>query len=173
MSKYHIYVTGPDAIGLAWITNIIEVANHGAKIKEGTIPSLRFPHSVSMELEADNPPAIARPGIRVFREDGSEILPGEIDGPVVEQPVVQAATFSMDEEGEDEVVVPPVVTTPVVEGEAEVVEGAKPESKVYTRAELDAMTWDEVKTVAKEVGVTGRDREKVIKGYLEKVAVSE
>lgn len=161
MNTYHIFVTGPDAIGLNWISNIIEVANLGATLKPGTIPSMRFPHSVSMELVADEPPAIARPGIRVFREDGSEVKPGDVEP--VNVPVV-AAVFSTDEE-EDEV--------EESTGSEETVEQPKSEVKVHTREELDAMSWDELKAVAKAVGVTGRDRDKVTKGYLDKVAVSE
>ncbi|MDF5713558.1 MAG: hypothetical protein PUP93_06635 [Rhizonema sp. NSF051] len=36
----------------------------------------------------------------------------------------------------------------------------------YTKEELDAMSWDELKAAAKLVGLTGRDRDKLTREYL-------
>lgn len=39
----------------------------------------------------------------------------------------------------------------------------------YTREQLDQMKWEDLKTVCKEVGITGRDRELITTAYLEHV----
>ncbi len=40
----------------------------------------------------------------------------------------------------------------------------------YTREQLDAMKWDDLKNVCKAVGITGRDRELITNSYLEAVS---
>lgn len=39
-------------------------------------------------------------------------------------------------------------------------------SEIYTKDQLEEMEWDELKKVAKSVGVTGRDRQQVIRKYV-------
>lgn len=41
---------------------------------------------------------------------------------------------------------------------------------VYTREQLEAMKWEDLKSVCKTAGVTGRDRELIINAYLEAVS---
>lgn len=144
MNKYHIHVTSSDSLGMNLIENVVKLANMGAVIKPGTIPAMRFPHSVSMVLEAEEAPYTSA-CIRVFEFDSSQ----EIKNPEIAQAVMpSAAAFSMDSSDED---------------------SDKP--KVYTKEELQAMDFEtELREVCKAVGVTGRGRDKMIKEYLEKVA---
>lgn len=150
MALFHIHVTSSDSLGMNLIENVIKLANMGAVMKPGTIPAMRFPHSVSMILEADEPPYTG-PCIRVFEADSCQ----EIKNP---QPVVEplSATFSMDSADDT-----------VDADEADETDGVK----VYTKEELLAMDFEtEFREVCKAVGVTGRGRDKMIKEYLEKVA---
>lgn len=143
--KYHLHVTSSDSLGFNLIENIVELANLGAKIKPGTLPSMRFPHSCSMELEAETPPT-PRATVRVFEEDSNK----EIFAAFV-QPV--AATFSL--ETEDEVVVDKSTN------------GGTP----WTKEQLDELDWEtEFKEVCKSVGISGRSRDKMTKEYLAKFA---
>lgn len=142
MALFHIHVTSSDSLGMNLIENVIKLANMGAVMKPGTIPAMRFPHSVSLILEADEPPYTSA-CIRVFEADSCQ----EIKNP---QPVVEpvSATFSMDS-----------------------FDDTSGGTKVYTKEELLAMDFDtEFREVCKSVGVTGRSRDKMIKEYLEKVA---
>lgn len=133
--KYHLVLTSSDPIGLSLVYEIVVAANLGAVVKEGTIPSLKFPFTVSMELESDVEPE-ANPHRRVFREDNSEVA-------IVVAPAAPVASAFSTE---------------------------STDAKVYSREDLDAMQWPEVQSIAKVIGVTGRDREKVTKAYLAKVA---
>lgn len=147
MALFHIHVTSSDSLGMNLIENVVKLANMGAVVKPGTIPAMRFPHSVSMLLEADEAPYTSA-CIRVFEADSSQ----EIKNP---QPVVEpvSATFSMDSVDDS------------------VGEKTLNLDKVYTKEELLAMDFDtEFREVCKAVGVTGRGRDKMIKEYLEKVA---
>lgn len=147
MQKFHIHVTSSDSLGMNLIENVIMLANMGAVMKPGTIPAMRFPHSVSMILEADEPPFTSA-CVRVFEADSSQ----EIKNP---KPVVEpvSATFSMESSDD------------------EVSDNSDEGDKVYTKEELLAMDFDtEFREVCKAVGVTGRGRDKMIKEYLEKVA---
>ena len=145
MNRYHLVITGADPVGFQFINNVIEMAALGAVLKEGTIPFMGFPRTVSMTLDAELPPTPTA-SIRVFEEGTNKEIHAtlhETKGP--------AATFSMEEKD---------LST-------------QDDGTPWTRELLDSLTWDEVKAIGKSVGVTGRDREKVIKGYLEKVSVSE
>ena len=53
MNEYKVLVTGNDAIGYAFIKNIIELANLGATLEDGKVPCLRFPFSAWMYLKTD------------------------------------------------------------------------------------------------------------------------
>lgn len=141
MQKFHIHVTSSDSLGMNMVENVIKLANMGAVMKPGTIPAMRFPHSVSMVLEAEEAPNTS-PCIRVFEFDSNK----EIINPVAPVAPVVAASFSMDTD-EDKVV----------------------SSAPYTKAELYAMDFDtELRAVCKEVGIVGRSKDKMIKEYLAK-----
>lgn len=145
LQKFHLHVTGSDSLGLNFIENIVAMANLGAVIKPGTIPSMRFPHSLSMELESEQPP-VPSACVRVFEHDSNK----EIFAAFVE-PV--AATFSM--ESEDEVVV----------------DKSTNNGTPWTKEQLLAMDFDtELRAVCKSVGITGRSKDKMIKEYLAKFA---
>lgn len=173
MNKFHIHVTSSDSLGMNLIENVIQLANLGAVMKPGTIPAMRFPHSVSMILEAEDAPYTSA-CIRVFEFDSNQ----EIKNPKPVESIVSVG-FSMDEEekiDEEEVeeedkvieeVIEEVIEDKVIEEEEVIVD--KP--KVYTKEELQAMDFEtEFREVCKAVGVVGRGRDKMTKEYLEKVA---
>lgn len=142
--KYHLHITGSDPLGFNWLENVIEMAALGAKIKEGTMPYMKFPHSVSMVLEADAPPTPSAV-IRVFEYDTNK----ELKAKFIE---AKAAEFSMDAG-------PDISLATNDKGEP------------WTKEELDAMDWEtEFKAVCKAVGITGRSRDKMTKEYLAKAA---
>lgn len=141
LNRYKLHITGADTIGINYIDNIVAMAALGAKVAEGTYPLLRYPHSVTMTLEAENPP-VPSASIRVFNADTNK----EIFAAFVE-PV--AATFSMEAE--------------------DVVDLSKNGDTPWTKEQLDSMDWEtEFKTVCKSVGITGRSRDKMTKEYLAK-----
>lgn len=140
MQKYHIHVTSSDSLGMNLIENVVKLAGMGATIKPGTIPAMRFPHSVSMVLEAEEAPYTSA-CIRVFEFDSSKEI---VNPQPVETPV--AAKFSMDEvkyEGN---------------GNAH-----------YTKEQLLEMDFaTEFRAVCEAQGITGRSKDKMIKEYLAK-----
>lgn len=141
LNKYHIHVTCSDTLGLNLIENIIKLANMGATLKPGTLPSMRFPHSCSMILEAETPPTPSAT-VRVFEYDSHK----EIFAAFVE-PV--AASFSLDND--------PVIDKSTNDGTP------------WTKEQLDGMDWKtEFKEVCKSVGISGRDRAMMTKEYLAK-----
>jgi hypothetical protein len=126
------------------IENVIMLANMGAVMKPGTIPAMRFPHSVSMILEAEEAPYTSA-CIRVFHADTCQ----EVINP---KPAAIAATFSMDSD-EDKV------------------DNSNVSGAPYTKEQLLEMDFEtEFRAVCKEVGVVGRGKDKMIKEYLAKFA---
>lgn len=167
MNTFEMLVTGGDNMGYQWLQNVVNMANLGAVMKPGTIPNPKFPHSMKMILTASEPPTPSA-SIRVFDANTLvEIKAGEYV-PVV--PV--AATFSTEEEDEEteeeEELTDSNLTQPIPES---VVDAGT--TVTYTLEQLTEMKWEEVREIAKAVGVTGRDRDKVTKAYLQKVSVSE
>jgi hypothetical protein len=141
-NKYHLHVTGKDSLGLNFIENLIEMANLGATLKEGTIPNMRFPHSVSLVLEAEQPP-VPNACIRVFEYDSCK----EVFAAFVE-PV--ASGFSLDTDT-------PVVDTSTNAGVP------------WTKDQLEAMEWEtEFKKVMTDAGIGGRKRDTMTNAYLAK-----
>lgn len=51
MNEYKVLVTGNDAIGYAFMKNVVELAGLGAVLEEDKVPSLRFPQSAWMYLK--------------------------------------------------------------------------------------------------------------------------
>ena len=148
MNQYELYITGGrDPIGYGFVENIIHAANLGAKLKEGTLPRMTFPQSITMVIESELPPTPAA-WMRVFEVDSRKEVFATLEK-------TEPSEFSMDAEDEEK--------------DLSTNDAGEP----WTREQLDGMTWDQVKAVGKSVGVTGRDREKVIKGYFEKVSTSE
>jgi hypothetical protein len=140
--KYHIHVTSSDSLGLNLLENVVKIANMGGVLKEGTLPSMRFPHSASMILDADEPP-VPSATVRVFEYDTCK----EVFAAFVEP---KAQGFTM---------------------EVETVDKSKNGDTPWTKEQLDAMEWEtEFKEVCKSVGITGRSRDKMTKEYLAKFA---
>lgn len=142
LNKYKLHITGSDQLGMNFVENIVEMANLGAIITPGTYPKMRFPHSVSMILESENPPTPTA-SVRVFEFDtNKEVFAAFID------PVV--STFSLD----------------VV-----VVDKSTNDGTPWTKEQLESMDWEtEFKEVCKSVGITGRSRDKMTKEYISKFA---
>lgn len=139
VNKYHIHVTGSDSLGLNFIENIVEVANLGAVLKEGTLPNMRFPHSCSMVLESETHPN-PRPTVRVFEYDTNS----EIFASLVKPEAAKFTLESVDETIDEEV-------------------------KPFTKEQLNEMDWEsEFKEVMKSAGITGRSRDKMTKQYISK-----
>ncbi|MNC11131.1 hypothetical protein D3C75_588210 [compost metagenome] len=145
MNKYHLHVTSSDSLGLNLIENIIAMANLGATLKPGTLPSMRFPHSCSLVLESETPPT-PNATLRVFEYDTCK----EVFAAFVE-PV--PATFSLDV------------------NDTTVVDKSTNQGTPWTKEQLDSMDWEtEFKEVCKSVEITGRSRDKMTKEYLAKFA---
>lgn len=143
LNKYHIHVTSSDSLGLNMIENIIKLANMGATLLPGTLPTMRFPHGCSMLLEAEVPP-VPNATMRVFEFDTCKEVFAAFIEPV-------AKTFSMDSE------------------EVVVVDKSTNAGVPWTKEQLDAMDWEtEFKEVCKSVDITGRSRDKMTKEYLAK-----
>lgn len=142
-NKYHIHVTGSDNLGLNFIQNVIELANLGAVLKEDTLPNMRWPHSVSMVLEAEQPPTPSSV-VRVFEYDTCK----EIYAAFVEP---TASTFSMD-------------TT-----DSSTVNTSLNDGTPWTKEQLDAMEWEtEFKKVMADAEIGGRKRDTMTNAYLAK-----
>lgn len=138
--KYHIHVTSSDSLGLNMIENIIELANMGATMKPGSLPSMRFPHSCSMVLETDTPPT-PRATMRVFEFDSNK----EVFAAFVEP---KASGFST---------------------EVETVDKSTNGGTPWTKEQLEAMDWDtEFKPVMDAAGIGGKQRARMTKDYLAK-----
>lgn len=138
--KYHLYITGSDPIGFNFLENVIAMANLGATLKEGTLPTLRFPQAISMSLEAETPPT-PNAFIRVFEDEtGKEVFAAFV-------PEV-AASFSMDAVKVDKSL-----------------NGDVP----WTKEQLDGMDWEsEFKVVMESAGIDGKRRAKMTSDYLAK-----
>lgn len=52
-NEYKVLVTGNDGIGYNFIKNVIELANMGAILEGGKVPTMRFPFSAWMYLKTD------------------------------------------------------------------------------------------------------------------------
>lgn len=147
VKSYHLHVTSTDSLGMNMIENVIKLANAGATLKPGSIPFMRFPHSVSMVITTDTPPTPSAT-VRVFEMDTNKEVFAAFVAPV-------AASFSLDTEDEVETVV----------------DVSKNGETPWTKEQLDAMDWEtEFKEVCKSVGITGRSRDKMTKEYLAKFA---
>lgn len=142
--KYEIHIRGQDILGFSFLDNLIKFANAGAVLKEGQWPRLTYPHHAKMVLETDVEP-LASPTVRVFDEDGKEVRIIPLEVVKVEN---TDGTFSME--------VDPAISINQTSG------------KRWTKAELEALDWDELKAVCKADGITGRDKAKLIKTYLDK-----
>lgn len=53
MNEYKVLVTGSDGIGYNFIKNVVDLANKGATLQEGKVPTMRFPFSAWMYLKTD------------------------------------------------------------------------------------------------------------------------
>lgn len=146
--KYELWVGCNNIIGHGWLEKIVEMANIGATLKEGVLPSMKFPYSAIMEIEAEEEPT-ATPEMRVFREDKTEVYIKKIEAVKVEQ---EDGSFSME--------IDPALAT-------------NDNNEPWTKEQLDAMEWKDVKIIFKAAGITGRDRELITRQYLAKSAESQ
>lgn len=152
-NKYHLHVTGSDSLGLNFLENVVEMANLGATIKEGTLPAMRFPHSLSMTLEAETPPT-PKATLRVFHHDSNKEVYAAFVKPV-------AATFSTEEADDSD--------ETLDESAKSNFDLSTNQGTPWTKEQLDAMEFEgEFREVCRSVGITGRSRDKMTKQYLDK-----
>ena len=63
MNEYKVLVTGNDGIGYNFIQNVVELANMGAVMEAGKVPTMRFPFSAWMYLKTDEL-MVSKPGFQ-------------------------------------------------------------------------------------------------------------
>lgn len=140
VKEYKLHITGSDSIGFDFVENIVAAANLGAVIAPGTLPFMRFPHSVTMKLVSDTHP-LPTASTRVFDAETNKEIFAAFAEP-------DALGFSMDTEEVDK---------------------STNAGVPWTKEQLLAMDFDsELRSVCKSVGITGRSKDKMIKEYLAK-----
>lgn len=145
--KYEVHVGSSDHIGMGMINGIVEVAAMGGKVKEGTIPYMRFPYMTIMEVELDQPP-MPKPSMRVFESVSRK----EVHAVMVQ---AKQAEFTMELEDAPKVKLD--------------LNGDRP----WTKEELEAMDFDnEFKPVMAAAGITGKKRALMQTKYLNKYSGS-
>ena len=143
MNKYIVHVTSADNLGLAFLQDVVAIANLGGTLQEGTLPSLRFPQIASFVLEAEQPPH-TKASVRVYEYDSKQ--------EVFNVPLAVAASFSMD--------------SGVSEGE---VINPAPAPEMLSKEALEALPFEpEFRDECAKHGIKGRSRDKMTKEYLAK-----
>lgn len=147
--KYEIHVGSADHIGMGMINGIIEVAAMGGRLKEGTIPYMRFPYMTVMVVESETPPT-PTPSMRVFEADTRK----EVHAVLLQ---AKESEFSMDLDDD----------SPKVKLD---LNGDRP----WTKEELEAMDFDnEFKPVMAASGISGKKRVLMMNKYLSKYSGNE
>lgn len=158
--KYEVHVSSKDMFGHDVVDMLLHFGSLGAKVKEGTFPRMKFPYSVILELEAEEPP-MPSGQVRVFDYKNKEIF----------------ANVLLDQLREKEKAAEKEVGNFSVEQKEEEIDNSlalNPEGNPWTKEQLEDLEWDVFKKVVKQAfGITGRDRLKMTRQYLDKVAESQ
>lgn len=158
--KYEVHVSSKDMFGHDVVDMLLHFGSLGAKVKEGTFPRMKFPYSVILELEAEEPP-MPSGQVRVFDYKNKEIFANVLLDQLREKEKAaekEAGNFSVEQE----------------EGEIDTSLALNPEGNPWTKEQLEDLEWDVFKKVVKQAfGITGRDRLKMTRQYLDKVAESQ
>lgn len=156
--KYEVHVSSKDMFGHDVADMLLHFGSLGAKVKEGTFPRMKFPYSVILELEAEEPP-MPSGQVRVFDYKNKEIFANVLLDQLREKEKA-VSNFSTEQEE--------------VEEDSGVSLALNPEGNPWTKEQLEDLEWGVFKKVVKQAfGITGRDRVKMTRQYLDKVAESK
>ncbi len=158
--KYEVHLSSKDMFGHDVVDMLLHFGSLGAKVKEGTFPRMKFPYSVILELEAEEPP-MPSGQVRVFDYKNKEIFANVLLDQLREKEKAaekEAGNFSVEQKEEE-------IDTSLV---------LNPEGNPWTKEQLEDLEWDVFKKVVKQAfGITGRDRLKMTRQYLDKVSESQ
>ena len=157
--KYEVHVSSKDMFGHDVVDMLLHFGSLGAKVKEGTFPRMKFPYSVILELEAEEPP-MPSGQVRVFDYKNKEIFANVLLDQLREKEKAaekEGGNFSVEQKEEE---IDPSLSL-------------NPEGKPWTKEQLEDLQWESLKRVAASVGLKGRDKQKLIRQYLEKMSESQ
>lgn len=165
--KYEIHLTSKDMFGQDVVDNLLELGKLGAVKKEGTFAHMKFPYTVYLEVEADEPP-MPSAQIRVFDHKKKEVFAKALEEQRKEKEKAEqkeakkaeskASNFSVEQEDKDD-----------EDEEADNSLATNDQGKPWTKEQLDDLEWSVFKKVVATQKVKGRDRVKMTRQYLEAV----
>jgi len=158
--KYEVHVSSKDMFGHDVVDMLLHFGSLGAKVKEGTFPRMKFPYSVILELEAEETP-MPSGQVRVFDYKNKEIFANVLLDQLREK---EKAKVKEDKQGN---------FSTEQEDEIDPSLSLNPEGKPWTKEQLEDLQWESLKRVAASVGLKGRDKQKLIRQYLEKMSESQ
>lgn len=154
--KYEVHVTSKDQFGQDLVDHLLKLGALGAKQKEGTFSKLSFPFRVTLEVEADEPP-MPSATVKVYDEKKKEVFATVLQAQAKkeEKKEESKANFSVEQEESED-------------GEVDL--STNDDGQPWTKEQLEDLDWDIFKKVMKaSFGITGRDRAKMQRQYLEKI----
>lgn len=157
--KYEVHLSSKDMFGHDVVDMLLHFGNLGAKVKEGTFPRMKFPYSVILDLEAEEPP-MPTGQIRVFDYKNKEVFANVLLDQIREKEKAaekEAGNFSVEQKEEE-------IDNSVA---------LNPEGLPWTKEQLEDLPWNFFKKVVKTKGITGRDRLVMQRQYLEAVENSK
>ena len=158
--KYEVHVSSKDMFGHDVVDMLLHFGSLGAKVKEGTFPRMKFPYSVILELEAEETP-MPSGQVRVFDYKNKEIFANVLLDQLREKEKAaekEGGNFSVEQKEEE------------IDNSL----ALNPEGNPWTKEQLEDLEWDIFKKVVKQAfGITGRDRLKMTRQYLDKVSESQ
>jgi len=158
--KYEVHVSSKDMFGHDVVDMLLHFGSLGAKVKEGTFPRMKFPYSVILELEAEETP-MPSGQVRVFDYKNKEIFANVLLDQLREKEKAaekEGGNFSVEQKEEE------------IDNSL----ALNPEGNPWTKEQLEDLEWDVFKKVVKQAfGITGRDRLKMTRQYLDKVSESQ
>ena len=157
--KYEVHLSSKDMFGHDVVDMLLHFGNLGATVKEGTFPRMKFPYSVILDLEAEEPP-MPSGQIRVFDYKNKEVFANVLLDQIREKEKAaekEAGNFSVEQKEEE-------IDNSVA---------LNPEGLPWTKEQLEDLPWNFFKKVVKTQGITGRDRLVMQRQYLEAVENSK
>ena len=151
--KYEVHVSSKDMFGHDVVDMLLHFGSLGAKVKEGTFPRMKFPYSVILELEAEEPP-MPSGQVRVFDYKNKEIFANVLLDQLREKEKAaekEGGNFSVEQKKDEEV---------------DNSLALNPEGNPWTKEQLEDLSWEALKRVCASVGLKGRDRNKLTREYL-------
>ncbi len=166
--KYEIHLTSKDMFGQDVVDNLLELGKLGAVKKEGTFAHMKFPYTVYLEVEAEEPP-MPSAQIRVFDHKKKEVFAKALEEQRKEKEKAEqkeakkaeskASNFSVEQEDKDD----------EDEGEADNSLATNDQGEPWTKEQLEDLEWSVFKKVVATRKIKGRDRVKMQRQYLEAV----